>query len=67
MHSASRIPPTIQSFVVPYIGFDNNCVEHVGCYTSADILIHNSVIIQKEHLSIYSLSYLFTCIHKDTI
>lgn len=38
MHSASRIPPTIQSFVVPYVSFDNNCVEHVGCYTSADIL-----------------------------
>lgn len=59
MFSASRIPPTVQSFVVPYVDFDNDCVEHVGCYASADIFkLHNSAIIQKEHLSSYSLSNL---------
>lgn len=64
MHSASRIPPTIQSFVVPFIDFDNNCVEHVGCYTSADILSYTILSSYKRSifLSIVYLIYLLVFI-----
>lgn len=64
MHSASRIPPTIQSFVVPFIDFDNNCVEHVGCYTSADILNYTILSSYKRSifLSIVYLIYLLVFI-----